>query len=362
MEKIKVLQVNKLYFPATGGIEHVVRQLAEGLQKDTKTEVLVCQKKGKGAEEVRNGVKVHRASSLGVFCSMPISFSFLWKFRKLAKDKDVVQLHAPFPLGDLACYLSGYRGKVFLWWHSDIVRQKRLMRIIKPLTAWMLKRADVIVVATEGHIEGSDYLKPYRQKCVVIPYGVPQVEAPQTTRERIPVQFLFVGRLVSYKGCAVLLRALQKVPNAELTLVGNGTMKEELESLARELQLGERVTFQHNLNDRQVAEEFQKCDVFVLPSITKAEAFGIVQIEAMAWSKPVINTWLPSGVPHVSLDGITGITVEPENVDALAEAMKKMIECPKMRKQMGEAARARVQECFLENDMLEKVLRVYQGG
>ena len=76
----------------------------------------------------------------------------------------------------------------------------------------------------------------------------------------------------------------------------------------------------------------------------------------------MINTWLPSGVPHVSLDGITGITVEPENVDALAEAMKKMIECPKMRKQMGEAARARVQECFLENDMLEKVLRVYQGG
>ncbi|WP_434309597.1 glycosyltransferase [Hominifimenecus sp. rT4P-3] len=364
MKKRKVLQVNKLYAPVTGGIEHVVQQLAEGLKDVTDTKVLVCQKKGKGRIEQRGGVEVHRASSFGIFFSMPISLSFLWKFRKMAKKSDIVQLHAPFPLGDLACFLSRYKGKVILWWHSDIVRQKKLLYFYRPLMNWMLKRSDLILVATEGHIEGSEFLKPYREKCKIIPYGVPRVEPVQEFREEIPVRFLFVGRLVSYKGCETLLRAFCGLDHAELVLVGDGGLRAELEALTSSLGLEGRVHFKHHLDDRQVAEEFRQCDVFVLPSISKTEAFGIVQIEAMAWGKPVINTNLPSGVPYVSLDGITGLTVPPEDEKALRSAMKKMVESPKLRKQMGEAARKRVQEHFLEKTMLENVYRIYQemGG
>lgn len=359
--KIKVLQVNKLYAPVTGGIERVVQQLAEGLRDRTDTKVLVCQKKGKGKTERLKGVEVHRSSSLGTFFSMPVSLSFLRDFRRLSRDRDIVQLHLPFPLGDLACRLSGYRGTVVLWWHCDIVRQKKLMLVYKPLMKWMLRRADVIIVATQGHIDHSPYLRPYAKKCVVIPFGVPRVDKIPPFREQLPVRFLFVGRLVSYKGCEVLLRAFQQVEEAELTLVGDGVLKDELEALARELRLTGRVRFLHGVSDAQVKRQLQRCDVLVLPSVNRAEAFGLVQIEAMSWGKPVINTRLPSGVPYVSLDQVTGRTVEPDDPDALAQAMREMVEHPERRRRWGENARKRVEENYLEDWMLEQVFRVYES-
>ena len=172
MGQIKVLQTNKLYYPVTGGIERVVQQLAEGLSDKTDTTVLVCQKEGKAVHENINGVPVIRCRTLCYISSLPISLSYVWCFKKEARKNDIVHIHMPFPLGDLACLLSGYKGKVVLWWHSDIVRQKRMMFFYRPLMNWLLRRADVIVVATEGHINGSRYLKPYADKCVIIPYGV----------------------------------------------------------------------------------------------------------------------------------------------------------------------------------------------
>ena len=162
VEKIKVLQVNKLYYPKVGGIEKVVQQIAEGLKDRTEMKVLVCNEQGGKVCEKINGVCVQRSVSMGIFFSTPISFSFLYSFRKLAREQDIVHLHMPFPLGDLACFLSGFRGKIVIWWHSDIVRQQKLLKIYKPLMKWMLNRADTIIVATEGHIEHSEYLKKYK--------------------------------------------------------------------------------------------------------------------------------------------------------------------------------------------------------
>jgi rhamnosyl/mannosyltransferase len=167
-------------------------------------EVLVCQQKGKGSVDYVNGVKVYRAGSLGVISSVPISFSFIRQLRKRSKEMDVIHFHMPFPLGDLACLLSGYKGKVVVWWHSDVVRQKTLMKFYRPIMERFLKRADVIIVATQGHIDGSDYLPKYREKCVVIPFGVdPLIEQKadeywinRTVTKKEHVHFLFVGRLV----------------------------------------------------------------------------------------------------------------------------------------------------------------------
>ena len=172
MDKVKVLQVNKLYYPWVGGVERVVQQLAEGLNDRTDMKVLVCQAKGRASVEKINGVEVHRAGSLGMMFSMPISISFFREFKKLSKDRDIVHFHMPFPLGDLACLLSGYKGKVVVWWHSDIVKQKKLMKLYKPILEKFLSRADVIIAATQGNIDGSDYLLKYRDKCVIIPYGL----------------------------------------------------------------------------------------------------------------------------------------------------------------------------------------------
>ncbi len=369
----KVLQVNKLY-PYTGGIEKVVQQLAEGLKDEVDMEVLACRERGLTQRENLNGVPVVRAGSLGVLFSLPISIPFLWYIRKLSRDKDVIQFHMPFPLGDLGCLLSGFKGKVVVWWHSDVVRQKTLMKFYRPIMEKFLKRADIIIVATQGHIDGSDYLPKYREKCVIIPYGLDQEiekkadkyiakeEAGRLHIQNIKgaVNFLFVGRLVYYKGCEVLLDAFRFIQGATLTIIGTGKLEESLKKAANEYEILDRVQFMGQVDNDQLSAAFESCDVFVLPSIYKSEAFGIVQIEAMAYGKPVINTKLPSGAPYVSIDQITGITVPPHDACALADAMQWMVDHPEKRIEMGNRARERVKQDFRTNDMLGKVLAIYQ--
>ena len=372
MKKLRVLQVNKYYYPHIGGIERVVQQVAEGLADKTEMTVLVSAEDRNYHEEDVNGAKLIRLPRHIKFGSMPISFGLFGTLRKLSKQQDVIHLHMPFPIGDLACLLSGYKGKIVLWWHSDVVRQKKLLLLYKPVMKRMLKRADAIVVATRGHIDGSAYLKPYREKCHIIPYGVEQSiedkadqyiakkELQQTAENNSPVRFLFVGRYAYYKGCDVLLEAFAKVKNAELIMAGSGDKEDALKQKAVELGIGERTTFTGMMSEEELYKQYAKCDVFVLPSIARSEAFGLVQIEAMAFGKPVINTNLPSGVPYVSIHEETGLTVEPGSVDKLAEAMQRLADNKEERLQMGERARIRMKAQYRLNDMTARVLELYR--
>ena len=368
MRKIRVLQINKLYYPEVGGIERIVQYLAEGLKDKTDMRVLVCQPKGRGARDVVHGVPVTRCGSFGTLFSLPISVSFLWSLRRMAREADILQFHAPFPLGDLGALLAGYRGKMALYWHSDVVKQKRLMHLYRPIMERFLKRVDVIIVSARGNIEGSSYLKPYRHKCVVVPFAV-----SRETEERgkaylthaepnsgTKLSFLFVGRLVYYKGVDVLLKAFETVKEGELTIIGAGELEESLKAYAKERGMETRVHFLGRVTDEELYRQIERCDVFVLPSVMKSEAFGLVQQEAMAFGKPVINTRLASGVPEVSLDGLTGLTVEPGDAAALANAMEWMAEHPGERIRMGQAARERVEKEYTMDVMMERMIGIYQ--
>ena len=365
MNKIKVMQVNKLYYPVTGGIEKVVQEISEGLNDKVDMRVLVCNTKNRTSQDVINGVTVYRASSLGVLFSMPISFSFIYHFRKLAKNRDVIQLHMPFPLADIAYLLSGYKGKLVVWWHSDIVRQKKLMKIYEPFMHKVLKKASTIIVATDGHIKGSDYLKQYEGKCIIVPYGMryehTQVMLNDATlrRDKNLVKFLFVGRLVYYKGCKVLLESFSGINSAELTIIGTGCMEKELKEFCKKLGISNRVKFLGEVSDSILSKEYNNCDVFVLPSIEKSEAFGLVQTEAMFYGKPVINTNLQSGVPYVSIDKVTGLTVPPNDVDKLRKAMIWMKEHEKERIEMGLRGKQRVEKYFSLDNMCKLLLQEY---
>jgi len=367
MNKIKVLQVNKMYYPVTGGVERVVQQIAEGLNDRTDMKVLVCQKKGRGMVENVNGVEVHKASSLGVAFSTPISFSFFRQLRVLRKDRDILHIHMPFPLADVALWLYGFKGKIALWWHADIVKQKKLLLLYKPFMTWLLRRADCIMTATQGHIDDSSFLQPYQDKCVIIPFGVDKAlfeKSDQLTakprKNGEPLRFLFVGRLIYYKGCEYLLEAMAKVEGATLTIIGEGPLEQSLREQARRLRIDRRVEFRGSVDDNALAQAFADCDVFVLPSIAKTEAFALVQIEAMAYGKPVINTSLPSGVPHVSPDDITGLTVPPEDSDALATAMQKLVDDADLRERFGKAAYARAREEYPMDKMLDRIYNEYE--
>lgn len=372
MKKIKILQINKLYYPITGGIEKVVQQIAEGLKDKVDMEVLTCQRKGKSHLDIVNGVKVHRAGSLGVLYSVPISLSFIWKLKKLSKDCDILQFHMPFPLGDIAELLSGYKGKVIVWWHSDVVKQEKFMKLYKPVMYKFLKRADVIIVATQGHIEGSHYLKPFTEKCIIIPYGVDKKIEEASDKyllhkqdqhiHKKNVSLLFVGRLVYYKGCEVLLEAFIKTTGVDLTIVGDGVLRDKLEKLVERNGIEKRVKFLGNINDELLRAELERCDILVLPSTFRSEAFGLVQIEAMSYGKPVINTNLDSGVPYVSIDKETGLTVPPNDVETLAEAIQWMVDHEEERLLMGKRAKQRVKDNYRLDTMLDKLLNVYKDN
>ncbi len=170
---------------------------------------------------------------------------------------------------------------------------------------------------------------------------------------------LFVGILSYYNGVEYLIEAMQSV-NAKLLIDGDGKSREKLENMTVSLGLEERVKFLGKVSNELLKYCYQICDVFVLPSVEPTEAFGLVQLEAMAYGKPVINTLLPTGVPFVSIDGKTGLTVEPRNSKALADAINKLLSDDELRKKFGIQARNRVVENFTVDKMNEKILKVYQ--
>ena len=357
---MKVLQVNKLYAPAIGGVETVVKDIAEGLQVDM--EVLVCQRKGKSIKEEVNGVKVVRAGSFGTVLSMPLSLSFFNLFRKMAKKADIIFLHSPFPLADLAVLLFGRKKKLVVWWHSDIVRQKFILKLLSPIVHHTLKKATIIIAAAQANIESSLFLTQYKDKCVVIPYGIDIESYPKfknncfltnKLRNRANKKLLFVGRLVYYKGLHILIEAMRDVSDAELFIVGRGPLDEPLKQEINKHSLEKKVHMLGTLQKNDLLQTFADCDIFVFPSCANSEAFGLTQLDAMYYGKPVINTNLPTAVPWVSVHNRTGITIPVGSVSALAEAINLLVQDDCLQETYGTNANARVLELFDQKKMLK---------
>lgn len=365
MEKIKVLQICKLYYPWIGGIERTAQDIAEGLQGKIHMEVLACEPKGRGKSRWVNGIRVTYASSFGIYWSMPVSITFPFLLALKSRKVDVLHFHLPFPLGVLSYLLIGSRRpKVVVTYHNDIVRQKKLMRFYKPFLHCFLKRADKILVTSPNLLESSKYLKPYKDKCIVVPLGIDlsrfgdnrceKVNLGISSNERV---VLFVGRFTYYKGLEYLLEAMREV-KAKLLIVGDGKLRQQLERKAESLGVDRKVVFLGRVSDEELKYCYQICDVFVLPSVEPSEAFGLVQLEAMAYGKPVVNTNLPTGVPFVSRHGETGLTVPPRDSRALAKAINKILSDKELAKKFSENARKRVQE-FSKEKMLQRVYEIY---
>lgn len=351
---MKILIVNKLYHPWIGGIETVTKDIAEGLlAKGHEVEVLACVPSGTGKEEVIAGVPVHKAASFGILFSMPISFDFFIKFRKLARKTDVILIQHPFPLGTIAQLLFAGDTPTAVWYHSDIERQKMMNLLFSPFLKASLKKAKVIFIASKGLAEHSRYLPAFRTKWSIISFGVdlekfratPPILARATEIRKhfgSPL-VLSVGRMVPYKGFEYLIRAM-KSTQAHLLIIGNGPLRKNLEKIVYKEKLAEKVSFLDRAED--LVPYYHACELFVLSSIYRTEAFGIVQEEALACGKPVVNTNLPTGVPEISVDGITGYTVPPADAAALAEAITKIISDPTLLHALGDAAQKRAREKF----------------
>ena len=360
---MRVLHIGKFYPPHPGGMETHLQALCGELKQAVDVEVIVA---GDGRESIVeniDGVKVARLGNLLNFAAAPVCPQMVKRIRE--SSADIVHLHWPNPTAVLAYLASGHRGKLVFTYHSDIIRQKVLGKAFWPILRHALNRADAIITTSPDYTNTSPILQKFRERCRVIPFGVPleQFDRPDVIEvSKIHRQYgsrivLGVGRLVYYKGFEYLIRAMKDV-TGHLLIVGSGRLRHELEREARACGVSERVTILAGVPD--VRPFYHAAHVFVLPSVARSEAFGIVQLEAMACGKPVINTRLDSGVTFVSLDGLTGLTVPPANPGALGQAINTLLDNPALSAEYGRAGRRRVEQEFNLKTMTLRTLQVYK--
>lgn len=371
---MNVLQVSKYYYPEVGGIERVVRNLAEGLLPDQDVRVVAAANRGAGGVQRRFGVPVRKASTIAEVLSVPLSPAFPTAVAREMRSADVVHVHLPNPVA-VASYLvaekflsPGRRPALVVTYHSDIVRQSAALSVYEPVLHRFLDRADRILVTSPRLLEHSDHLPDHEDRCTVVPlsidaseygeYDGPAFDLP-TSPDRPTL--LFVGRLNYYKGVEHLVDAVREVEaDVDLLVVGDGPRREALEARARDRGVDDDIAFLGEVPERRLHCCYDRADLFVLPSVEPSEAFGLVQLEAMAYRTPVVNTDLPTGVPWVSPDGVTGRTVEPGNSTALADAIDDLLSSPERRRRYARAARERVERRFDRQRRLAEVEAVYE--
>ncbi|HJR60737.1 MAG TPA: glycosyltransferase [Vicinamibacterales bacterium] len=365
--RLRVLHLGKFYPPVSGGMERVLQLLCEREKTEVDTRVLVANTTRATIRETVNGVRVTRVANVGSAGSVAICPSLpLWLSRERA---DVIVIHEPNPMGLLAYALARPAGKLIVWFHSEVVRDRlKYALMYRPWFAYAMRRASRVIVASPPMLEAGQ-LRGFAAPAAVIPYGVDETRltlSPDVARRASQLRaahhgplLLFVGRMVPYKGLDVLLRAMVDVP-ATAVLVGGGPQREALAALARELRIEARVVFAGEVDEPGLIAWYHACDLFVLPSTTRAEAFGVVQTEAMACGKPVVSTALPSGVPWVNRDGETGLVVPPGDAGALAAALNRLAGDAALRQRMGERGRQRVVDEFTAERMALRALEVYR--
>jgi glycosyltransferase involved in cell wall biosynthesis len=365
---LRVLHVGKFYPPAPGGMEKMVQLLCEGERPGVDSRVLVANTAARTTREHWRGVPVTRVASFGSIGSVGICPGFPLAMASAARD--VTVLHEPNPVALVSDCVTLSRGPLVVWFHSEVVRpQWKYALLYRPFLRRVLSRASRIVVSSPRLAEYSRELADFRHKCAVIPFGLDTSHLAETptlaaraadiARECPGPRVLFVGRLVPYKGVDVLIDAMATV-GATCLIVGEGPLRASLESRAASAGVSKRVRFLGGVSDADLAAHLHACDLFVLPSVTRQETFGVVQLEAMACGRAVVSTNLETGVPWVNQHETTGLVVPPNDAVALAGAITRLLDDPALRARYGTAGRARVASEFSVEAMTRATTALYQ--
>lgn len=363
---MRVLHIYKDYYPVTGGMENHIRALAEEqARRGFDVSVLVTSlTKETGVTEM-NGVRLMRAGRLATIASTPLSIELP---RLLFREHpDIAHLHFPYPVGELSQLFFGKATKVVLTYHSDVVRQKRILRFYKPFLKRVLAMADRIIATSDRYVQSSPYLGSVAGKCRVIPLGIDPApflnfdsvrvgEIRKTYRSPL---LLFVGKLRYYKGLHYLLEAMREI-DARLLVAGTGPMEAEWKRIAAGPGIAGKVTFLGEVEDDELPPLYHACDVFVLPASERSEAFGLVQVEAMMCGKPVVSTELGTGTSFVNMHDETGFVVPARDAKSLGETVRKLLTDKELRLKMGEAARARALQEFTLTAMADRTIGLYR--
>jgi rhamnosyl/mannosyltransferase len=371
----RILHFGRFDSDAYGGLEYHVRLLLGGLKDHIQVHNLVAADHlGGPAIEQRAGYRVFRTPSFGLVAGTAISPMLLVRALALQRQYryDAIHLHFPDPLSHAAALLFPRDTRLIVSWHSDIVRQERLLAFYRPFLRLLLRRADAIVAATPTHFSSSSQLpaEPLGRRLFVVPYGIDYSAFALTDRSVAgatalrasvsgrPIIFA-LGRHVYYKGFEYLIRAMGSIDGV-LLLGGHGPLTADLQRLVRNLGLESRVRFLGRVPSEDLPNLYHAAEVFCLPSVERSEQFGLVQLEAMACRKPVVCCELGNGVSYVNQHGVTGLVVPPRDPSALASAIQELLKDADLRRRMGDAGHERATREFSIDRMVSLMLSVYE--
>ena len=365
---MRVLHFCKTYYPDSwGGIEQVIRQICVGTGRlGVRNEVLALTRSD-GPDRIEfEGHTIHRVPLNFEIASNAFSFAAIRALARLAREADVIHYHFPWPFMDLAHFLARVNKPSLVTYHSDIVRQKALLRVYTPLKRRFLNSVDMIVATSPNYVASSQVLSRYRDKTRTVPIGLDRAiypEPDEATLDKWRARcgerfFLFVGVLRYYKGLHILLDALAGA-EYPVVIVGAGPIEQELKAHAQRLGLT-KVMFVGALDEEDKVALLKLCYAMAFPSHLRSEAFGISLLEGAMFGKPMISSEIGTGTTYINIDGETGLVVPPSDPQAFAGAMRTLWEQPERASAMGRRAEARYWELFTAERMAASYAALYR--
>ncbi|MBF8637495.1 glycosyltransferase family 4 protein [Pseudomonas fulva] len=366
---MKVLHFFKTYYPdSMGGIEQVIFQIAEGTQAHgIEPEVLYLSSRGAARNEPVANHLTHRAKLDLHVASTGFSLSAFKDFAELARKADIVHFHFPWPYMDLVHFATRLNKPTVVSYHSDIVKQKWLLKLYQPLMNRFFSSVDRVVASSPNYAAHSPVLTQFKDKVSIIPYGLDRSTYPKASAEKLAYWrqrlgerfFLFVGALRYYKGLDYLLEAA-RISGLPVVIMGGGFLEQQLRQQASDAGLSQ-VQFLGGLPDEDKVALLELCYAFTFPSHLRSESFGISLLEAAMYGKPLISCEMGSGTTFINLADQTGLVVPPRDAPALAQAMQRLWDDPAQAQAMGAAAQQRFEHVFTASAMANAYAELYRG-
>lgn len=371
---IKIFHFGKYYYPDTGGIESVTHSLSRGAVANGYAATVICFGKVPNiSEEIVDQVRILRSPIASTIASQPLGLKYIYLCLRESRKANLVHLHVPNMLGCLCALFIARKTRLLVHWHSDVIEKGFLGKLLRPLEFLILKRADTIVATSKIYADASETLSKFREKVTVVPIGVPDIESisdkacvstfPPALEKIIAGRriILAVGRLVPYKGFSVLIEAAKHInSDAIVIIVGDGPLREELQNTVISSGVADGVHLTGRLSEDALRYLFSKTTLYCMSSTYRAEAFGVVLLEAMAYGLPIVATNIPgSGVPWVNQHGISGLNVPVGDAKALACACNDILSSVEMRLEFSRNARSRYLAEFTEATSINRMMKVY---
>ncbi len=371
---MKILHISKYFPPIYGGIENQAKYICDYLSKKKESVQVLAFGKKTGIR--LNKYKIYEFKPLINLMSQPISLRFIFSAKKIIQNNDIIHFHYPNVIGLITCFLFATNKILYVHWHSDIVKQRYLNFLFLIVEKKILNNAKRIIFTSKIYANQFKYYNLYKHKIVTINCGTHDLSKDFNRNKVIKKNYLklqnkykkfniiySIGRLVKYKGFKYLIEASKDLDqNTRVIIAGDGQEFKSLSKIILENNLEKKVFLLKEISHHDHLSYLKLCKVFCLPSIDRSEAFGIVLIEAMTFSKPIISTKIKgSGINWVNVDQITGFKVPIKDPKKLSFNLTKIIKDKNNYKKMSINSKKRYQKFFTSNLMNKNFYKLYKS-